>query len=111
MGNGTFIAIQRISSFFFLSAIIFGVSTAKSHPTAIFVLSVLAIAIGLLLFIYGLLNIQRYKDVFDYEPAQFWGRESNGKHARQVLTFFAVMGLWCLFTGTTLAIIIFIFIW
>jgi len=62
--------------------------------------------VGIFLFIYGIVSSQKYKDVFDYEPAQFWGRESNGKHARQVLTFLGSMGLWCFFTGTTLIIII-----
>ena len=102
MGYGTIHAIGRLSNLLFLGIIILGIHIGKSHPAAVFLASLLLVLLGLPVFVYSLYAFQKYKDVYDFEPTQFLGKPSNGKHARQVLMAEVTIRIWCSITGTVL---------
>lgn len=99
--------IRRLANFLFFSLIAFGVWGAQKNPTPVLILSIALILLGVPLFIYGFINIERYKDVFDYEPAIFWGKMRNGKEAREVLGTINVIGLWGFLAGAVLLLTVF----
>lgn len=102
MGYGTINALGRLSSFLFLGIIVLGINIGKLHPTAVLVTSLLLLLCGLPVCLYGLFTIQKYKDVFDFEPTLFLGKQRNGKYARQVLMAMTTIGGWCSLTATVL---------
>ncbi|SRR5258708_39730175 len=83
--NDRVYALRRLSGFLFLAVIIVGSVEAKRLPFAILVMGTCLIAAGLPTAIYGFRTLERYKNVFDYEPAEFWGKTRNGGEAREVL--------------------------
>ncbi|MFN8413961.1 MAG: hypothetical protein U0Z26_16395 [Anaerolineales bacterium] len=106
MGYGTFSAIKRLSNFLFITTIGLGIIFGRIYPITTLIISGSMILIGASSFIYGISNSQKYKDVFDYEPARFWGKDRNGKYAREVLLSISSIGIWCALTGAALFIII-----
>jgi hypothetical protein len=106
MGYSTFYSIRRLAGVLFLSALVLGITLGREHR-----LTTMAISIGLILggipaFAYGLVSMRKYKEVFDYEPTVFWGKQSNGKNARDILTTFNVVGIWCTLTGIALLFVV-----
>ena|SRR5688572_12503573 len=105
MGYGTLYSIQRVSIFVFLCILVAGASLSKQYLYFIQIISFLMIILGLPTAIYGFYSAAKYKDVFDYEPTIFWGKESNGKTARTVLMIFSTIGSWCFFVGGILILL------
>ena len=105
MGYGTFYAIRRLSSVLFVGVLILGATIGRADTAATFIISVGLVLLGTPAFIYGISAADRYKNTYDYEPTLFWGKPTNGKHAREVLITFSSVGLWCALTGLALALI------
>ena len=95
-----------------LSFFLFGVLTlaiafnSRRIPGLAEFLPLLLIVTGPPLLIYGLGTGERYKGVFDYEPARFWKKERTGKEIREILGAFTTVGLWCSLAGVALLILV-----
>jgi hypothetical protein len=98
--------IRRLTGFLFLAAIILGSMAAPNSPAAILIIAICLIAAGIPLSVYAFRTMEGYKNVFDYEPAEFWGRTRNGKEARETLMGLSTTGLWCVFSGIALLLIV-----
>lgn len=105
MGQGTYSALGRLSGFLFFSFVLFGVNVGKEHPAAILITSIFLLAFGIPLSVYGLYSVQRYKDVYDFEPTIFWKQERNGKYAREILAAVISIGIWASLAGAALIFI------
>lgn len=105
MGYGSYSALSRLSGFLFLGVVVLGINNAETHPTAVFLASLFFLVTGIPACIYGLYTTQKYRDVFDFEPVAFWGKQRNGKSAREVLTALTAIGLWCFISGLALIIL------
>src|SRR5262249_31799165 len=99
-------AINRLTGVLFFSVLIIGIMVGREHPLATHLISIVLILIGIPTWLYGLINAEKYKSIFDYEPIAFWGKPSNGKNAREVLMTFNVAGFWCALTGVALLLFV-----
>jgi len=95
-----------LTSFLFVATIIFGSREGPRIPGIILAIAICLFAAGVPLSIYAFRTMDRYKNVFDYEPAEFWGRTRNGKQARETLTIISTAGLWCIFSGIALLLVV-----
>jgi hypothetical protein len=101
-----FYALRRVTGFLFLVAIIIGSIETTKAPLTILIIAVCLIAVGIPLSIYAFRAMEGYKNVFDYEPAEFWGKKRNGKEARETLMALSTTGLWSIFSGIALVLIV-----
>ena len=106
MSRGTLDAINRLTGVLFFGAIILGITVGHEHRLVTHIISIGLVVVGTPMFIYGLTNAGKHKTVFDYEPTVFWGKQSNGKTAREILMTFNTVGLWCALTGIALLLVV-----
>ncbi len=102
----SFRSLRSLTSFLFLALIVLGSMAAPSAPMPILIMAVCLFAIGVPLAVYAFKALERYKEVFDYEPTEFWGRTSNGKQARENLMTMSTTGLWCGLSGIALMLVV-----
>jgi hypothetical protein len=103
-----FYALRRLTGFLFLATVIVGSMEAPKSPLIIMVIGICLIAAGVPLSIYAFKKMELYKNVFDYEPAEFLGKMRNGKEARETLMGLSTTGVWCTFSGIALLFIVFL---
>ena len=106
MGYRSFSSIRRVTSVLFVSVLVLGFTIGREHRLATEIISNGLILGGIPSFLYGLLTMEKYKAIFDYEPTVFWGKQSKGKSAREVLMTLNVVGFWCVLTGIALLVIV-----
>ena len=75
------------------------------YPDARNILPYLMVIIGVPLMVGASTVTARYREVFDYEPAQFLGRETNGLKIRTFLRRCSLAGGWLIVLGIILFII------
>lgn len=63
------------------------------------ILAITLLMIGIPCFLTGAIVFGRYKDVYDYEPANFLGRASTGKEVRGKLARVMYLGFFCTMSG------------
>ena len=102
----SFHSLRMLTSFLFITVLILGSLEAPRAPLAILVIAIGLFGIGIPLSIYALRAMERFKDVFDYEPCEFWGRTRNGKGGRETLMTLSTAGLWCAFSGIALLLVV-----
>ncbi len=100
-------SLRKLTGFLFLGTVVLGSLVAPRAPLAILAIGICLLSVGFPLAIYAFRAMERYKDVFDYEPAIFRGRASNGKQARETLMALSTTGMWCGFSGIALLLIVF----
>ena len=90
--------------FLFLFFLIFWTATklAAVELTYVWILTIALLASGIPCLIGGAIIYGRYKDVYDFEPAEFFGRQSNGKEIRGLLMKFVYWGFLASLSGGTL---------
>ena len=92
--------------FFLVGGLLFiTVKLAENNLTYAWVFVIAMLVLGLPCLVGGVILYGRYKDVFDFEPASLFGRDSNGIKVRKFLLAFIYFGTWA-----TLASI-FLFVW
>ncbi len=101
-GRSTIRSIGMLANFLLLCLIVFSFVLLRKSPWLYFSLAALLVVVGLPLFIYGLVSAGRYKDVFDYEPTIFLGKQKNGSQVRDMLMTATSVGLWCSLSGIVL---------
>ncbi len=90
---------QGFSTIVIIGSIILALKLAKTNPVAVWILIIALIIVGLFSLVGGLIVHDRYHDVFDYEPATFLGRPSNGKQIRSILMVIIYFGVWLIIIG------------
>ncbi len=90
---------RQISNLFFIIYIVLALYIGDRWPWMVSVLGAAMILAGVPLFLYGSRKIGEYKNIYDYEPTRFWGKETNGKEAREVLAGLNAISFWCVLTG------------
>jgi hypothetical protein len=95
-----------ISNYFFLF-LIFGlllltVKLAKNNIVFAWVFIIAMLVLGIPSLVGGLIVYQRYKDIYDFEPASLLGRPSNGKNIRGILSALIYFGIWSGIAGGAL---------
>ncbi len=101
----TFSAVRRLSAFLFLAILFFSTRIIQKYPTHILVAAVILILIGASAFIYGVIELKRHNPVYDYKPMLLWGKNTNGKHIRDVFTTFIALGMWTSLTSLVIALL------
>ncbi len=99
MGWGTIKSLNRLSILLFGLVDLLLIAIADKVPLLVLTSMILMTVGGAVLFVYGLVALERYRGVFDYEPTILWGRPSNGKSARSTLMAINTMGLWSFLAG------------
>jgi hypothetical protein len=110
--QGGFFVIRQphISERFFGMVFIFVTVTFSfwlrdKYPTAHNILPYIVVIIGAPLFLGAVMVAGRYRKVFDYEPAQFLGLETNGLKIRTFFGRVIFTGGWLMVLGIILFII------
>lgn len=106
MSYETLFAIERLASFIFICIFLTGFRLGRDYPIAVRTTSIFMVVVGLALVLFGFLVTEKYKNIFDYEPTMFWGKESNGKTARGILRAFGIIGFCSFFTGVILLVLL-----
>lgn len=106
MGSTDRYAIGGILSILYFVFLVFGGDLHETNPVAAEILTFGLILFGTISVAYGWNMHKKYKNIFDYEPANFWGKPSNGLRVRNILTLFSVIGFWGIGTGLSLAFLI-----
>jgi hypothetical protein len=95
-----------LSQWFYLFSImglmIFTANLAKYNIVFAWVFIVVMLVLGIPCLVGGIVIYGRYKNVFDFEPASLFGRQSNGKNIRGLLSGFIFFGVWASIAGTLL---------
>lgn len=92
-----------LSQWFYLFSImglmILTINLAKNNIVYAWIFIVFMLVLGIPCLIGGVVIYGRYKDVFDFEPASLFGRQSNGKNIRGLLSGFIYFGVWSCIAG------------
>ncbi len=88
--------------FFIAGLLLLAINLAKSNIVWAWVFAIAMLALGVPCMVGGIVIFNRYKDVFDFEPATLFGRQSNGKGIRSLLSAFIFFGVWSSIGGTFL---------
>ncbi len=107
MSNSTHNSIRLLFAVLYISVIVLGASIGRAHPYTTLIISILLITSGLPASIFGLIQAEKYKKVFDFEPTMLFGKPSNGKSARTILMAITTLGFWSLFAGALLILVVF----
>ncbi len=107
MGRGTLGAINRLSILLLGLVDVLLIAIASKVPWLVLVIMILMFVGGATLFVYSLIVMEKYREVFDYEPTVLWGRPSTGKAARSTLMAINGVGLWSLLAGGILLLPLF----
>ncbi len=99
MGWGTLRSLNRLSILLFALVDLLLIAIANRAPLLVLLIMILMVAGGAVLFAYGMVALERYREVFDYEPTVLWGRPSNGKEARSTLMAINAIGIWSFLAG------------
>lgn len=100
-----FDSIKRVTVFFFPAIVILGSLEAPGMPLVVLTASICFIALGIPMSVYGYKALERYKNAFDYEPVELWGKKRNGRGVRQRLTGISTTGLGLFLSGLILLVI------
>jgi uncharacterized membrane protein len=92
----------------FVALVWIGRGLVNTSPLAAWSLAVGMLVLGVTSVIVSLIQVKRFQKTFDYEPAQFLGKPSNGKKIRGVLTAVLYFGLWASVGGVFLGALILI---
>ncbi len=99
MNRGTLGAINLLSILVFGVVDVLLALMAGEAPLLVLAIMVLMLLGGATVFGYSLIAMEKYREVFDYEPTIMWGRPSTGKAARSTLRAINAMGLWSFLAG------------
>ncbi len=102
----SFRAIRYLTSFVFLAVLFLGSVEASRAPILVVATAVILFVLGIPIAVYAFAKMERYRDVFDYEPTELWGKSSNGKQARATLMAVSTTGLLCSLSGVALFLIV-----
>lgn len=99
-----------ISNYFFLF-LIFGlllitIKLAKSNIIFAWLFIIAMLVLGIPCLVGGVITYGRYKDIYDFEPASLFGRPSNGKNIRAILSAFIYFGIWSSIAGAILLMLL-----
>ena len=101
--DGHEIQLSRgITFLFILSIFLIAVKLGQSNVVYVWILIVAMFALGIPSFFGGFVKYGQYKNVFDYEPTTFLGKEKNGKDVRKLLLAVIYLGLWSCLAGVFL---------
>ncbi len=100
-----FHSLRRLTVLVFPLVVVIGGLEAPRYPLAVLIVSICFIVGGIPISVYGFRALERYKNVFDFEPAELWGKAGNGKQARQALMGISTAGLWLFLSGMALLLI------
>jgi hypothetical protein len=92
-----------VSHYFFLF-LIFGlliltIKLAKNNIVFAWLFIIAMLVLGIPCLIGGVITYGRYKDIYDFEPASLFGRPSNGKNIRGILSAVIYFGIWASIAG------------
>lgn len=94
--------------FLFLFAALLWTATKLDaiNPSLVWIYTIILIVVGVPCLIGGAIIYGRYKDVYDYEPAQFLNRPSSGKKIRGFLIKFVYLGFVLSLSGGLLFVLL-----
>lgn len=92
-------------SVFFIVVIFFYAWIGKKSPVFAKWMPVGMLILGVPTFLVASIIFGRYRQVFDYEKASFWGRQMFAKQIRDILSTISLAGGWLTFGGLVLFVI------
>lgn len=94
--------------FLFLFFVLLWAATklAAIELTYVWILSIILLVFGIPCLVGGAIIYGRYKDVYDYEPAELFSRQSNGKGIRSLLMRFVYFGFLLSLSGSTIFVLL-----
>jgi hypothetical protein len=99
-----------LSQVFYLFSImglmILTINLAKNNIVFAWIFIIVMLVLGIPCLVGGIVVYERYKEVFDFEPASLFGRQSNGKNIRGLLSGFIYFGVWSSIAGALLLIML-----
>ncbi len=101
-------ALKRLAGFLFLALMVVGIKIVTHSPLLVLTAAAVGLVSGVALCLFGLITTERYRNVFDFEPAEFLGKMRNGKQAREILAVMTASGLWCTLIGVGLLLVWFV---
>ncbi len=100
--DAVFSAIVYLFRFLFIAFLVFGIFAAGKYPLLVRILGIIFIIWGPLSFMFGMLMINRYKSIHDYEPVELLGHKSDGKQVRTFLQGLGTTGVMFFVAGLIL---------
>jgi hypothetical protein len=97
---------KYIANFFFFALVVLGSSRVRQSPNEVILLAICLIIFGVPLAVNGFRKMEKYREIFDYEPVPFWNKTRNGKQAREALMSVSVIGLGCTLAGLVLVTVV-----
>lgn len=97
---------QGFFLFLFFAIVWAATKLAAIELTYVWILTGILLALGIPCLVGGAIIYGRYKDIYDYEPAELFGRQSNGKEIRGLLMRFVYLGFLLSLSGGTLIVLL-----
>lgn len=82
----SFAGLQFLSGLFLFLVLALYLWLARTVPLLAMIMPVLMMVVGAVGFLVAMRAYGRYRKVYDYQATELWGRQTNGKQARQTLS-------------------------
>jgi hypothetical protein len=94
-GRDVAASIRMITNILFGAICLVVIMVGNRYPLLTAGMAVLPLGVGIAGFVVAAFASRRYQNVFDYELAEFWGRQRNGKSIRGIIVTIIMIAVWC----------------
>lgn len=94
-GRDVAASIRMITNILFGAICLVVIMIGNRYPFLTAGMAVFSFGVGIAGFVVAVIASRRYQNVFDYEPAYFWGRQRNGKSIRGIIVTILMTAIWC----------------
>jgi hypothetical protein len=103
--NPILVSVGTLFGFLSAVVILFAVAFGDRFPVLMLGGGIIFLCIGTMGFVIAAIESSRYKKVFDYEPAIFWGKQRNGKAIRTIIVSILMIAIWSAASAIVLLVV------